>query len=200
MFVLGELISFYLPALLGWVDSGLQGKGRLHKSPGKMSPYWIVYSVHGKDIFHKVKTHTTFVYQQTLQLHACSLLTDWLHFHVRRDLEFSTFWTFFQLWSNGTSTKTGSVSATTAVYWFLGSLRAPAVNCSTSFQSRANMIHVFTCWNNVKYQGNFFGLLEAVESSFWMAFNQRRLKFARDKIREAVLCIVTCRELKFQSC
>ena len=60
MIVLGELISFYLPALLEWVDSGLQGKGRLHKSPGKCH----------LTVNDKVKRHTTFVYQQTLQLHA----------------------------------------------------------------------------------------------------------------------------------
>ena len=91
MFVLCELISFYLPALLEWGDCGLQGKGRLHKSPGKNVTFCIIYSVYGKDIFDKVKTHATFVYQQTLQFHACSSLTDWLHFHVRIDLEFSTF-------------------------------------------------------------------------------------------------------------
>ena len=76
MFVLCELISFYLPALLEWGDCGLQGKGRLHKSPGKNVTFCIIYSVYGKDIFDKVKTNATFVYQQTLQFHACSLLTD----------------------------------------------------------------------------------------------------------------------------
>ena len=76
MFVLCVLISFYLPALLEWGDCGLQGKGRLHKSPGKCHLTVDLYSVYGKDIFDKVKTHVTFVYQQTLQFHACSSLTD----------------------------------------------------------------------------------------------------------------------------